>query len=1139
MMEVDQAAARRSPSPDSGVTPTSGSIDGRTSSSSLSTSAALSPSGALTFPESAELPVESEGSFRWEVKSFSQLGDGKILSPAFRVGSHTWNVLLYPRGNEPYVGQSLSLYVAIDTAEAASSGDRDWAVCAQLILTVQNTRRPETALNKYTQHRFNAAEIDWGFSQFCPLKALTAGDESTDSLPLLDEDDTLTIAIRLRIIRDDTGVLWHNFINYDSKKITGFVGLANQGATCYMNSLLQSLYFTNTFRKAVYQIPTGGDVPHESSALALQRVFWKLQHGSAPVSTQELTRAFGWNTMESFVQSDVQEFGRVLMDEFEKRMKGTAAEGTIERLFTGKVRNVIKCLDVQFASTRTESFYDLQLAIKGVSTLEESFDNYVRAEMLEGDNKYHAEGFGLQDAKRYVEFESFPPVLHLHLERYAFDPRVMATVKINDRLEFPLRINLEKYLAADSPQRGQPQDFILQSVFVHSGDSHGGHYYVFIRNPLEGDGARWYRFDDTKVIPATRKEAVEDNFGGPGDEAEERTGNVMTRLMSIRASREHKYRRFTNAYMLVYIRESDLATILQPIAEPDIPPHISESIRREEETERVRREEKQRQQMMVKARIITERHVADHGGYDLFNLDNRNLALTEHVTHVVRRDETLGKLRETVAQEDLQIAAERVRFWTLAPRRNKTIRLDEPLSEEELSKPVGHVYHRSASLSAPFILYAQVLPETPSPCPLPAKDDLCIYFKFYDPEQSKLKPIGMLSLRANDTLDSVQGRLLEIVGLPKNVALEYFEEIKPGRIDSVPSNKPLAACQLQTGDIICFQIAQPILSDAVAMPKVTDYFAGLQAQLHVTFQYMDGGELMSRRVNAARPYLELLTSVGEKLGAPASHIRLHLLDEASTSTPLKANGKHSLTDVLRSVVLPANCAMEGITVACEVTTVPAAELEEMKLIHVQAVPNEALECDAYVAPTDTLDSMYARLPEALRAAVQPPLRLLEVHGHRIIRDYYGDDMLLPLTEDSSVLLEGFVDAAESNLAPGCHLISVMSHLPREPSRHHSRPLRLLLLPDEPFSITKGRLLAKLNATPEEAEKWTFSVVSYGRARPIADDEVLASSGLSGHDQLGVGRPDPKGTASAAARMTPLSASIERSITIRSSSKQQQ
>lgn len=36
---------------------------------------------------------------------------------------------------------------------------------------------------------------------------------------------------------------------YDSKKETGFVGLKNQGATCYMNSLLQTLYHIPYFRK--------------------------------------------------------------------------------------------------------------------------------------------------------------------------------------------------------------------------------------------------------------------------------------------------------------------------------------------------------------------------------------------------------------------------------------------------------------------------------------------------------------------------------------------------------------------------------------------------------------------------------------------------------------------------------------------------------------------------------------------------------------------------------------------------------------------------------------------------------------------------------------------------------------------------
>ncbi len=63
------------------------------------------------------------------------------------------------------------------------------------------------------------------------------------------EDETANITAYIRVVEDETGVLWHSFVNYDSKKETGYVGLKNQGATCYLNSLLQSLYFTNAFRK--------------------------------------------------------------------------------------------------------------------------------------------------------------------------------------------------------------------------------------------------------------------------------------------------------------------------------------------------------------------------------------------------------------------------------------------------------------------------------------------------------------------------------------------------------------------------------------------------------------------------------------------------------------------------------------------------------------------------------------------------------------------------------------------------------------------------------------------------------------------------------------------------------------------------
>lgn len=126
-------------------------------------------------------------------------------------------------------------------------------------------------------------------------------------------------------------------VSWDSKKHTGYVGLKNQGATCYMNSLLQTLFFTNKLRKAVYQMPTESDDSTKSVALALQRVFYELQFSDKPVGTKKLTKSFGWETLDSFMQHDVQELCRVLLDNMESKMKGTCVEGTIPRLFEGKM----------------------------------------------------------------------------------------------------------------------------------------------------------------------------------------------------------------------------------------------------------------------------------------------------------------------------------------------------------------------------------------------------------------------------------------------------------------------------------------------------------------------------------------------------------------------------------------------------------------------------------------------------------------------------------------------------------------------------------------------------------------------------------------------------------------------------------
>lgn len=46
-----------------------------------------------------------------------------------------------------------------------------------------------------------------------------------------------------------------------------------------------------------------------------------MQFSDTCVSTKDLTKSFGWDTVESFMQHDVQELNRVLTDKLDEKMK--------------------------------------------------------------------------------------------------------------------------------------------------------------------------------------------------------------------------------------------------------------------------------------------------------------------------------------------------------------------------------------------------------------------------------------------------------------------------------------------------------------------------------------------------------------------------------------------------------------------------------------------------------------------------------------------------------------------------------------------------------------------------------------------------------------------------------------------------
>ena len=618
-------------------------------------------------PKTPDLDTVDETSFTWDIENWRSLSK-RERGPIFKCGDFPWRVLFFPFGNNV---DHASFYLEHGFDDKPGE---DWYACAQFMLVLWNPKDPRVFTYHTASHRFTQDEGDWGFTRFAELRKIMNQPWEKFDRPMV-EGESAKLTAFVRIVKDPTGVLWHSWLNYDSKKETGMVGLKNQGATCYLNSLLQSLYFTTAFRKAVYQIPTDiEESPRSNSAYALQRLFLQLQTSNNAIATNELTASFGWDSRQIFEQQDVQELSRVLMERLEKTMKGTEAENALGKMFVGKMKTYISCINVDFQSSRIEEFWDLQLNVSKMTGIDDSFREYCLAETMEGDNKYMAEGFGLQDAKKGVIFESFPSVLHLQLKRFEYDFQRDTMMKINDRYEFPETWDASPYLSEDA-DRSEPYIYKLHGVLVHSGDLNAGHYYAFLKPTKDG---HFYKFDDDRVTRATLKEATEENFGG---EYPIPANVQLNRTPGTRAPK-----RSMNAYMLVYIRECHADKILLSGETVGPPEPVAVKFAEERALFEKRKKERDEAHLYTEVSVARIENFQEHQGFDIVPYSKIDGVEEQALPKMYRvlRTTLVGDMVKQVAEE-LGVPTEFLRAWSMVNRQNGTVRPDQNLLNYELT----------------------------------------------------------------------------------------------------------------------------------------------------------------------------------------------------------------------------------------------------------------------------------------------------------------------------------------------------------------------------------------------------------------------------------------------------------------------
>ncbi|PIA59785.1 hypothetical protein AQUCO_00400584v1 [Aquilegia coerulea] len=1026
-------------------------------------------------------PVEDPPSsrFTWRIENFTRLNNKKHYSDAFVVGGYKWRVLIFPKGNNV---DQLSMYLDVADSSTLPYG---WSRYAQFSLSVVNQVYGKYTVRKDTQHQFNARESDWGFTSFMPLSELYDPGRGY----LVSDTCIIEAEVAVRKVVD--------YWTYDSKKETGYVGLKNQGATCYMNSLLQTLYHIPYFRKAVYHMPTTeNDMPSGSIPLALQSLFYKLQYSDNSVATKELTKSFGWDTYDSFMQHDVQELNRVLCEKLEDKMKGTVVEGTIQQLFEGHHMNYIECINVDYKSTRKESFYDLQLDVKGCRDVYASFDKYVEVERLEGDNKYHAEQHGLQDAKKGVLFIDFPPVLQLQLKRFEYDFMRDTMVKINDRYEFPLTLDLDrengKYLSPDA-DRGVRNLYTLHSVLVHSGGVHGGHYYAFIRPTLSD---QWFKFDDERVTKEDLKRALEEQYGGEEELPQTNPGFNNTPF---------KFTKYSNAYMLVYIRDSDKDKIICNVDEKDIAEHLRMRLKKEQEEKEHKKKEKAEAHLYTIIKVARNEDLVEQIGRDIY------FDLVDHDkvrSFRIQKQMSFNVFKEEVAKE-FGVPVEFQRFWLWAKRQNHTYRPNRPLTHQEETQSVGQlreVSNKAHNAELKLFLEVELGPESiPISPPEKTKEDILLFFKLYDPKKEELRYVGRLFVKGSGKPIEILPKLNEMAGFSPDEEIDLYEEIKfePSVMcEPIEKKVTFRSSQLEDGDIVCFQKSLTAESGEefrhAEVPSFLEYVHNRQV-VHFRSLEKPKEDDFCLELSKTFTYDDVVEKVAGHLGLDdPSKIRLtshNCYSQQPKPQPIKFRGVDHLSDML------VHYNQTSDILYYEVLDIPLPELQTLKTLKVafhHAAKDEVVIHSIRLPKQSTVGDVIEDLKKKVELSdPEAELRLLEVFYHKIYKIFPPGEKIENINDQYWTLRAEEIPEEEKNLGPHDRLIHVY-HFTKDASQNQlqvqnfGEPFFLVIHEGETLSEVKVRIQKKLQVTDEEFSKWKFAFLSLGRPEYLLDSDIVSS-----------------------------------------------
>eukprot|EP00775_Hariotina_reticulata_P001572 gene1572-1911_t len=315
-----------------------------------------------------------------------------------------------------------------------------------------------------------------------------------------------------------------------------FVGLKNGGATCYMNAGLKKA----CAGASVWSLLITDGVQHRDSSHCLLEcgglhLFAQMAIGRGmyvlPRSFWHAFKDYDGTPIDVKEHQDAYEFFTRLQDLVDQHLISTGQLPAIKPVMGGVFVQQIICRGVDYTSEREEDFYQISVDVKGMGSLEKSLDDYVKGELMEGDNAYLCEELGRRvPAVKRAAIKHLPQMLCVHLKRFEFDYHNMTRYKVRDRFEFPLEIDMFKYTAEGLAAMDREQKAAEQQAKQQSSESSAAsrqHKETLQQQAKAGNAAAGCEMYDLMGVVVTRWDVSglePDCFGGKASQDYENRG---------------------------------------------------------------------------------------------------------------------------------------------------------------------------------------------------------------------------------------------------------------------------------------------------------------------------------------------------------------------------------------------------------------------------------------------------------------------------------------------------------------------------------------------------------------------------------------------------------------------------------------